>query len=100
MLSMWFLRLLRHSEDLVCACSKSDTLFLQEWVLAELVTALQEPHSTLDAEEAGAKIIIKYAQRKQEWQQRRVGRKTILPVCQEMEEERFHTLTSKGHRTM
>ena len=35
----------------------------------------------LDSEEAGVEIIIKYVYRKQEWQQRRVEKKNILPVC-------------------
>lgn len=50
-------------------------------MLAVLITTLHEPHTTLDSEEAGAEIIIKYVYRKQEWQQR-AGRRNILPVCQ------------------
>lgn len=53
-------------------------------MLAMLVTALDQPHVTLDSEEAGAEIIINYVYRKQEGQQRRVGR--ILPVGQKMKE--------------
>lgn len=51
-------------------------------MLAVLITTLHEPHITLDSEEAGAEIIIKHVCRKQEWQQRRAGRRNILPVCQ------------------
>lgn len=50
--------------------------------MAVLITTLHEPHITLDSEEAGAEIIIKYVYRKQNWEQRRVGRRNILPVCQ------------------
>lgn len=51
-------------------------------MLALLIATLYEPHITLDSEEAGAEIIIKYVYRKQEWWQRRPGRRNILPVCQ------------------
>ena len=51
-------------------------------MLALLITTLYEPHITLDSEETGAEIIIKYIYRKQEWWQRRPGRRNIPPVCQ------------------